>query len=1066
MKIIVKKLLAVMLTGMLFISVLGLETFPVRAEAEYEVRVTVDRTEVTKGEALSFNAQVLHNGVEIRDLNDTDLKLWYWTDAWNEHTDGKSDAVYSNYDSVNGKGLSADVTFPSEGTYYIMAELQANGARVALVCTTITSVEDNNSSGTSGGNGSSGGNGDVPIGDLDILKVEGLDENFYMGVDISSAISLFDSGVTYKDYDGNIIDNPNKLCAFLKSQGITHIRIRVWNNPYTSGGKGYGGGNNDVAKAKLMADACRAAGLKLLVDFHVSDFWTDPGKQQAPKAWADKSLEEKADALNIFIKDALNTIDSEKNVVDMVQVGNETTTGFVGETDRTNMCSLFTAGINGVKEYNSGVKAVIHVTNPEKGNVTGWAKTLNDNDVNYDILATSYYPYWHGTLDYLKSELSAVKNTYSKDVMVAETSYAYTLNDSDGHNNTVRVGNNDTGGYITEKFSVQGQATSVRNLIQAVSDAQGLGVFYWEPAWLTVGDTTGLTGVAYTERVEANKAIWEEKGSGWASSYATEYDSKDAGKWYGGSAVDNEAMFYPDGTPTDGWKVWNYVKTGAVSNNVFVDGIEAPSGAVFSGEALILPEKVTVAYNKGSVNEAVTWNNDDVSVALSGEPGVYTIRGTVEFSKAVNAGEYADCSTGETIYTLTVKAENLIANKEEAGFEVGSNFTITGDGLKSLTETENPYAGNSALHWWKATATKLYVTYDKAIVLSSGAYEFEIAAQGYDGDKIILQILSEDGEELFSSEPEALAGWRNWKKPSLKFELSEPRTIKLRILIDIQDGGWGSCDEMYLHIDGNSATGTSGSGTSTSGSSTSTSGSGTGASDSATGTSGSLTGGSSSVTDTYGNSTGSESGNTLPVGTKLDISFNNINNGTSNRTTNKATNAGNIKNAQCNVAVQGAAYNKVIKDTMPAGFEKAFSFNMSIDGKYSYTNKKGILEFNIPVGYKAKGRSYMLIGVEKGGIPKLYQNLSTDTDSLKFNINGDSYAFVLVYSDNVMAARQTGNVLSGSRGSDNRGDYYVVSKGDSLSKIARAMNTTVSSLKASNEISNVDRLSVGQKIYY
>lgn len=84
-----------------------------------------------------------------------------------------------------------------------------------------------------------------------------------------------------------------------------------------------------------------------------------------------------------------------------------------------------------------------------------WAENLQNNNVDYDILATSYYPYWHGTLDNLKQQFETVKNTYCKDVMVAETSYAYTLEDSDGHANTVRVGNNDNGADTTEPFTEQ-----------------------------------------------------------------------------------------------------------------------------------------------------------------------------------------------------------------------------------------------------------------------------------------------------------------------------------------------------------------------------------------------------------------------------------------------------------------------------------------------------------------------------------------------------------------------------------------------------------------------------------
>lgn len=470
---------------------------------------------------------------------------------------------------------------------------------------------------------------DAPI---DVTKVNNLSSDFIMGMDISSMISELQSGVVYRDYDGNELTTLDDICRFIKEQGINHIRVRVWNDPYDANGNGYGGGNNDVAKAKEFADACRSAGLKMLVDFHCSDLWTDPGKQQEPKAWKGYTLEQKKEALNTYITKSLNTIDPSKDVVDMVQVGNETTGGFIGETNVSNMCVLFSAGAAGVEMYNPDVKVVIHVESPHKGTMVTWAGNLQDNNVDYDILATSYYPYWHGTLDNLKQQFETVKNTYHKDVMVAETSYAYTLEDSDGHDNTVRVGNNDNGADTTEPFTEQGQATAIRNLINTVNEAGGLGVYYWEPAWLTVGNTQGLTGDAYNAQVKENQEKWEKYGSGWASSYANEYDSKDAGKWYGGSAVDNEAMFYPDGTATPALHVWNYVKTGAVSNLVSVEGFDsALTQTITAGSDFTLPDSVEVTYSdsKTPVAEAVTWDEASVKKADMSKPGTYQVSGTV-----------------------------------------------------------------------------------------------------------------------------------------------------------------------------------------------------------------------------------------------------------------------------------------------------------------------------------------------------------------------------------------------------------------------------------------------------
>lgn len=649
---------------------------------------------------------------------------------------------------------------------------------------------------------------DAPI---TIEKVKNLSSDFIMGADISSMISELDSGVVYRDYDGNELKTLDDIVKFLAEQGINHIRVRVWNYPYDSNGNGYGGGNNDVTKAKKFADACRKAGIKMLVDFHCSDLWTDPGKQQAPKAWKDYTLDQKAEALTKFIEESLTTIDPTKDVVDMVQVGNETTGGFIGETNVANMCTLFSAGSAGVKAYNSAVKVVIHVESPQKGSVTKWAKNLSDNNVDYDIIATSYYPYWHGTLSNLESEFETVKNTYKKDVMVAETSYAYTLEDSDGHENTVRVGNNDSGDNVTEPFTEQGQATYIRNLINAVNKAGGLGVYYWEPAWLTVGDTTGLTGDAYDTQVVENKTKWEKYGSGWASSYASEYDAKDAGKWFGGSAVDNQAMFYPDGTATAALHVWNYVKTGAKSNLIGVEKIESFDEAIYqqTSSEYTLPENVKVTYSDGiSVDEPVSWNESEAKSINAAKVGTYKVTGQVVFSKTISTGDYKGQTSATVSYALQVKPINLITDASVVEFETSaqSKLTYSNDKvIKKLTEKSDAKSGTTSLGWYNQVkeATSATVTYNKAITLGSGNYVFETYAQGMAGDKVALQILDSEDNLLYEGTAVELTGWANWKTPIVKFSLDKDTSIKLRIKIDTLVSGWGSVDVLYLHENAN-----------------------------------------------------------------------------------------------------------------------------------------------------------------------------------------------------------------------------------------------------------------------
>jgi len=113
---------------------------------------------------------------------------------------------------------------------------------------------------------------------LHVRKIENLPDDFIFGMDASSVISLEDSGVKYYDFDGNEED----VFKVLADSGITHIRVRIWNHPYNMAGMGYGGGNNDIEKAVLIGQRATKYGMKLIVNFHYSDFWADPANRWCP----------------------------------------------------------------------------------------------------------------------------------------------------------------------------------------------------------------------------------------------------------------------------------------------------------------------------------------------------------------------------------------------------------------------------------------------------------------------------------------------------------------------------------------------------------------------------------------------------------------------------------------------------------------------------------------------------------------------------------------------------------------------------------------------------------------
>jgi len=388
------------------------------------------------------------------------------------------------------------------------------------------------------------------ISEIFVESVIGMRDDFIRGVDIGSIIAQEKSGVVYYNFDGE----PQDIFQTLFDAGVNLVRIRIWNDPFDEFGNGFGGGNNDVATAIEIGQRATNHGMGVQLNFHYSDFWADPGKQQSPRAWEGLDLTQRAEALYDFTYESVRQIIEAGVDVWQVQIGNETNNSMAGVIGWDQKIPLFRAGSEAVRSIDSEIQIVIHFTNPENpNNFMTAARRLQSGGVDYDIFGASYYPFWHGTLENLTTVLSDVANEFDVDVMVVETSYVYTAEDGDGHPNIVP---NDTQ-VLNYPISVQGQASAIRDVFQAVADVgeRGLGVIYWEPAWIPVGPAYDL---------ENNRLLWERYGSGWASSFAAVYDPNDAGYWYGGSAWDNQALFDFTGRPLASLNIFNYIQTGAI----------------------------------------------------------------------------------------------------------------------------------------------------------------------------------------------------------------------------------------------------------------------------------------------------------------------------------------------------------------------------------------------------------------------------------------------------------------------------------------------------------------------
>ena len=629
--------------------------------------------------------------------------------------------------------------------------------------------------------------------DLYLNKVDIMND-FITGFDVSSYVAIRKSGATFKDFDGNVLSDQG-FFNLLAESGVNYIRIRVWVDPTDTNGNTYGGGACDLTTAKTIGLYASNAGMKVLVDFHYSDFWTDPGKQNAPKKWAGLTLEQKAATLQQYTEDSLTELIDAGVKVGMVQVGNETTKGFCGETDWTNMCKLFEAGSQGIRNVEDAkgkkIMIVIHFTNPESGSFSTFAKNLKENNVVYDVFATSYYPYWHGTLDNLKSELGKIAKNYDKYVMVAETSYVRTLEDGDGHENTESPSKtgSDTFPY---PIGIQGQVTHVRNVIETVAgidDNKGIGVFYWEPAWIPVQIYDSSASNA-AEVLAQNKYLWERDGSGWATSYAGDYDSG-AKEYYGGSAVDNEAVFDFDGTALESLKVYNMVRGGTTGKDYLVE-VQDTSASFELGDDIVLPSKVTGVYASGATVDAdVTWSDKDISEAEYSGEGEYPIDGVAVYE----GKEY------NVICKLTLVSKNYAINPSFEDSLDGNWITENINRKDSSGGNNNMKTGSYNLHYWVTSDTD--IEFYQTVTLDKGVYRAGGYAVGNSSNEFTVYVKVGNKEY---SDTKAYAEWGSWANAEITdIEITEDGTevtFGVRSNANIPSGAtgsWGAFEDFYIY---------------------------------------------------------------------------------------------------------------------------------------------------------------------------------------------------------------------------------------------------------------------------
>lgn len=243
-----------------------------------------------------------------------------------------------------------------------------------------------------------------------------------IGADISFLPQMEDRGRKFYE-NGKEID----AIELLHEHGFNYIRLRIFVNPENKNGYSPERGFCDLEHTLEMAKRIKEAGMKLLLDFHYSDYWADPQQQNKPLAWADLEFGALKDTMQAYTTRVLRALAGQGTPAAMVQVGNEINHGLlwpdgdIGHPDQ--LAELLRAGVRGVRDADPDIPVMMHLAlGGQNKEAVFWLDNMIARDVAFDIIGISYYPRWHGTLEDLKFNLGDLVNRYHKPVNVVEYS--------------------------------------------------------------------------------------------------------------------------------------------------------------------------------------------------------------------------------------------------------------------------------------------------------------------------------------------------------------------------------------------------------------------------------------------------------------------------------------------------------------------------------------------------------------------------------------------------------------------------------------------------------------------
>lgn len=570
------------------------------------------------------------------------------------------------------------------------------------------------------------------------------------GADISSLEAVEDYGGKFYGFDGSEVD----VIKFLAENGCNYYRLRIWNNPTASFDAGdYCNLEHTIEMAKRIKEA----GISYLLDFHYSDWWADPENQTVPAAWQGMSEDELAAAVYDYTAEVLTALAEENAYPDMVQIGNEIGNGMLwdyGSMEHPETLAKFlNSGIQAVRDTTPAGQETLIMIHVQTGGSVGatqtFFETIETNGVtDYDLVGLSYYPYWQGTFADMKANIDNIYEQFGKQTVLAETAYPFTNDNADSKSNMVSEADIKGVGF---EASEENQRRVLELIMNAVAECEGgLGIFYWEPAWLAV-EGAGVS-----------------KGSG--------------NEW------ENQTLFDFEGKALDAVRAFAF-EPGSLDNDVALyvypfDSVEIDENA--SGEELIgeLPKTARVLYQDGSIREVeVTW---DISSMKTITDTHVAFKGTVlDFTVSLGAD---------------LIAKNSLNNLD---FEEGATGWVLEDekraGQIRNDSSSYPHSGEWSFQYWNADAFTMNL-YQQVEIARTDQYHLQVWSQGVgDTDLLMTLYIADTDGNLIASTEFRNQGWNVWQHPIVSAQLNEGDIVRIGVLVDAGSDDWGTMDEFTFY---------------------------------------------------------------------------------------------------------------------------------------------------------------------------------------------------------------------------------------------------------------------------